>query len=1444
MTTTRNISRSSLAFLLTLCAIGTLRGQSIWNATNNLSANTNWSSVVNWQPNGVPDVTSNVRFLDNAAEAAPGTVNNVVDATTTVGSLSYANTNGFHTTLIAPGATLTNVGNLMAGTETDNGGIVLLGTASITGAGGRLVLSNSAANLIVRQGANGVTGSGFTLDLSGLDTFLATVGRIQIGDAGINRSTGILLLGKTNQITASGTSPAISVGLSGSNNGAGRPTTLSLGQTNAIFADSIAVGRQKQTAVSMVFNNAFPGAVAFFRGQDGVARVSTWTIGDGENNSGTTSCNGTCDFTGGTVDAQVTTLTVGRASSNTGGTGNSRGTLTLVDGTIDANTLQIGLQTASTGKNGAGTVNVNGGKLIVNTAIEMARVTGGAGVATTTGTLNINGGTVIANLITNGGSTATISITGGTLVSTNLTGFIGNTAVPINNFTINDATLNVAGTSSRINAGTLTAGGSTNTINIASVPVILGYPIQFTFIKYANPAGDLNLLGLGSLPVGSPSYAGYISNNTANSSIDLVLTAGPIPTTLLQWSGAADANWNTTSLNWLNAGVPVLYQDGQPVQLDDTATGSTTVNLTAAFAPAALTATNSAKSYTLTGPGRITGGGGLTKASDGTLIIDNSGNNDFAGNITITGGTVQVGSGGTNGNLPPSSITDNGTLTFNRGDNVTVNNTISGTGSVTKLGGGALTLTASSSYSGPTIVNAGTLVANGALTGGGVLTNAAGTLLSGSGSSSGLIDLSGQLNPGNINVPGTFFPNNGLTLRSGATLKADLKSDFTAGSGSNDLVEVTGDLNLNNNTVILNFLELPQIGAPYRLIDYSGTKNGNLNPAAAGTHYTAAIDESIPNQISVTITGSGANLKWNSTSSGVWDNGSPANWFNLGTSAADVFYAGDTVLLDDSVAGVQTTVTLGAGVAVAPTVITNISSANNFTFAGAGKISGAGGIMKDGTSTLTVSNANDFAGPVDIYGGKFLAGSTAALGTGAGITTIYPGATLDVNGLNLTTEPVTVSGDGVGGNGAIVNSGLQQISALRQVTLAGDTTFGGGSTLTNAAAGRWDIRNTGGAASLNTGGNPYKLTKVGTNQLSLVAVTVDGGLGDIDIKEGVFAIQTTTVSLSGGTLGNPANTITVRSNAQLNFFRVPNPMDKVILVKAGGTIWSENDSNVLSGPVTLESGSATFNVQNGGTIPNLVFLGNIDGAGNLLKIGASPLYFYGNNSYAGTTTISNGTLFIEGANAGVGATTVYGTLGGIGGIGGPVAIAVGGTLSPGDPVTPASTLAISNSLSLAGNCLMQVSKSGGIFTTDLVTNVTALSYGGTLQFNLSGDPLVVGDTFQLFSFNSASGAFTSITPAPGPGLDWDNSKLTVNGTIRVVSRPRITGLNVVAGQVVITGTNGVASSSYNVLTSTNVALPLANWTLLGSSSFDAGGNFSFTNGTPTEAQQFYLLQVP
>jgi hypothetical protein len=86
-------------------------------------------------------------------------------------------------------------------------------------------------------------------------------------------------------------------------------------------------------------------------------------------------------------------------------------------------------------------------------------------------------------------------------------------------------------------------------------------------------------------------------------------------------------------------------------------------------------------------------------------------------------------------------------------------------------------------------------------------------------------------------------------------------------------------------------------------------------------------------------------------------------------------------------------------------------------------------------------------------------------------------------------------------------------------------------------------------------------------------------------------------------------------------------------------------------------------------------------------------------------------------------------------------------------------------------------------------------------------------------------------------------EVEVFGT-QTASKPVITNVKVSANNLIFGGTNGVAGAGYYVLSSTNLAVPLTNWTVLSTNIFDGSGNFNITNSmSPNVPKQFYLLKL-
>ncbi len=182
-----------------------------------------------------------------------------------------------------------------------------------------------------------------------------------------------------------------------------------------------------------------------------------------------------------------------------------------------------------------------------------------------------------------------------------------------------------------------------------------------------------------------------------------------------------------------------------------------------------------------------------------------------------------------------------------------------------------------------------------------------------------------------------------------------------------------------------------------------------------------------------------------------------------------------------------------------------------------------------------------------------------------------------------------------------------------------------------------------------------------------------------------------------------------------------------------------------------------------------------------------------------------------------------------------------GALFGASPITlSASTITDGTSLTLAGTTPVnftlgsnttQVAVSGNLTLNSVlnITNGAGFGLGTNVLFtytgSLSGTPSL-GVTPANFSYRldtATAGQIQLIVQPPPPAI----GNVSVSGT-----------------NVIITGTGGVTNGSYYLHASTNVALPLSQWTRLFTNSFDASGNFAMTNGSGTNSQCFDMIRLP
>ena len=278
-------------------------------------------------------------------------------------------------------------------------------------------------------------------------------------------------------------------------------------------------------------------------------------------------------------------------------------------------------------------------------------------------------------------------------------------------------------------------------------------------------------------------------------------------------------------------------------------------------------------------------------------------------------------------------------------------------------------------------------------------------------------------------------------------------------------------------------------------------------------------------------------------------------------------------------------------------------------------------------------------------------------------------------------------------------------------------------------------------------------------------VTSTGSSGGLVLRDSGQTPGLTVRLANAGTPNDYQGPTSVEANTTLALAaadQVPNGAGKGNVSVAGSFNlggFSETINGLAgSGSVEGDSGTPTLTVGDGDASASFSgVLGNTSGSLSLTKIGSGVQTLGGANTYSGPTSVSAGTLLVDGDQSGAtGALTVVSgaTLGGSGTLGG--AVTVNGILSPGN--SPGVLTVPSLSLGALSTSLFEINGTtrGAEYDGVNISGVSGPNYGGTLSLVFgNGSAFSGGMIFDLFLFNgSSTGTFAGVTSSGFYSGEW------------------------------------------------------------------------------------------
>lgn len=563
--------------------------------------------------------------------------------------------------------------------------------------------------------------------------------------------------------------------------------------------------------------------------------------------------------------------------------------------------------------------------------------------------------------------------------------------------------------------------------------------------------------------------------------------------------------------------------------------------------------------------------------------------------VDLAGRTLRVESGGLLVSGTQAAVVQHGTLTAGEGTNAAGNLVVhqnssglltlgaritnNGTGvvSLTKAGTGSLTLLEDNTYTGATVVYAGTLRAGVS----GTLSATSPLTLGDSSGSSASFDTTGTSQTiGGLQVVGNTSTVHAVTVTAGETLTVN--GDISVGANV---------ANITTNTTFTGggALTVSNSGGTVQI----GGATGNIS------YNTATLDFSGLSTLSMNL----------GTSTGLVRLGDN-NSTSASTTSALKLAVNSTITANRISVGAETgggthTLTLGAG--------TTVLNTNTFDLGAITAGGRASGIVSFATSTGTLRlRAADGSGAVVMNVGNSLLASTTGTPGGAFDSRGHY-ADMKISTLTIATRQNTTTG--------IVTASFDFDAGILEVATINLTQkLGGTATLVNTGT----MTLGGGTISLGTVNMASNTTATGT---ALATLTLSGSnvttIGSIAMASAttVGGTATAAVNLNGGS---------ITLNGAITRVGGAGTANATVTLNGATLDMNNNAIGTSSSTVTLAAQS--------GILKNVA---SINGAtGGLTKSGSGTLELQGNNNYGGATVVSAGTLVVATVSNGGSAGTL------------------------------------------------------------------------------------------------------------------------------------------------------------------------------------------------------------